>query len=262
MNLRRFRALHEAGATYKEIAEACGLDWRTVKKYLSQPGPVIAPRASSRKGTQPQVITPYAGVIDAMLRADVTIRAATVYERLVAEHGYGHSYQRVKLYVAQARPRVAAEQGTGVQADPMRGLHRRFEVTPGAQAQVDWGEEGGLLAHAGIGKVYSFHMTLSYSRDPFCVYTTATDLVTFFDCHRRAFAHFGGYVGDFTSTISCLGSRWSLPSRSSHGVATGLGTAGRCRRRVGRVAGACADRRLPGVRRCAVQAEHAAGNRL
>ncbi|WP_443059213.1 Mu transposase domain-containing protein [Streptomyces sp. NBC_00435] len=44
----------------------------------------------------------------------------------------------------------------------------------------------------GIAKVYSFHMTLSYSRDPFCCFTTSQDLQTFFDCHRRAFAHFGG----------------------------------------------------------------------
>ncbi len=205
MNLRRYRALHEAGATYKEIAEACGLDWRTVKKYLGQTGPVSPPAGSSRKGCQPRVIARYAGVVDAMLRADITMKASTVYERLVAEHGYTHSYQRVKLYVAQARPRIAAERGGGVDDERMRGPHRRFEVTPGAQAQVDWGEEGGLLAHAGIGKVYSFHMTLSYSRDPFCVYTAATDLVTFFDCHRRAFAHFGGVPGsivyDRTKTV-------------------------------------------------------------
>jgi transposase len=71
-------------------------------------------------------------------------------------------------------------------------LHRRFEVVPGAQAQVDWGEEGDLLAHVGIGAVYSFHMTLSYSRDPFTCFTTSMDLATFWDCHRRGFAHFGG----------------------------------------------------------------------
>lgn len=35
-------------------------------------------------------------------------------------------------------------------------------------------------------------MTLSYSRDPFCCFTTSQDLQTFFDCHRRAFAHPGG----------------------------------------------------------------------
>ncbi|WP_442481156.1 DDE-type integrase/transposase/recombinase [Streptomyces sanglieri] len=57
----------------------------------------------------------------------------------------------------------------------------------------------------GIAKVYSFHMTLSYSRDPFCCFTTSQDLQTFFDCHRRAFAHFGGapmtIVYDRTKTV-------------------------------------------------------------
>ncbi|WP_431921690.1 IS21 family transposase [Nonomuraea jabiensis] len=209
MNLRRFRALHQAGATYKEIAEATGLDWRTVKKYLQQDALVSPPKASSRKGTQPQVIEPYMHVIDAMLRAERAITASTIHERLVAEYGFTHSYQRVKLYVAQARPRIAAEHdgdAKGGDRERLRGLHRRFEVTPGAQAQVDWGEEGALLASpGGGGKVYSFHMTLSYSRDPFCLFTHRTDLVTFFDCHRRAFAHFGGVpatiVYDRTKTI-------------------------------------------------------------
>ncbi|WP_435835341.1 Mu transposase domain-containing protein [Streptomyces avermitilis] len=57
----------------------------------------------------------------------------------------------------------------------------------------------------GISKVYSFHMTLSYSRDPFCCFTTGQDLATFFDCHRLAFAHFGGVpmsiVYDRTKTV-------------------------------------------------------------
>jgi transposase len=62
-------------------------------------------------------------------------------------------------------------------------LHRRFEVVAGAQAQVDWGDEGAILLEAGIGKVYSFYMTLSYSREPFCCSVTSQDLGTFFDCH-------------------------------------------------------------------------------
>jgi hypothetical protein len=48
-------------------------------------------------------------------------------------------------------------------------------------------------------------MTLSYSRDPFCCFTTSQDLATFFDCHRAAFAHFGGVpmsiVYDRTKTV-------------------------------------------------------------
>jgi transposase len=92
-----------------------------------------------------------------------------------------------------------------VHRQPLRGLHRRFEVVAGAQAQVDWGDEGGLLARAGAGTVYSFHMTLSFSRDPFCCFTTSMDMATFWDCHRRAFAHFGGVpasvVYDRTKTV-------------------------------------------------------------
>jgi len=202
MNVRRFRALFERGASYAEIAAACGVDWRTAKKYLHQPAAAVPPAATSRKGTQLRVIDAFAGVVDAMLRRDIRLPAAVIHERLVAEHGFAHTYQRVKLYVAEARPRIAAELGD---IDPLEGLHRRFEVTPGSQAQVDWGDEGEILAHVGIGKVYSFHMVLSWSRDPFICYTTSADLVTFFDCHRRGFAHFGGVPGtlvyDRTKTI-------------------------------------------------------------
>jgi transposase len=203
MNVRRFRALHEAGASYAEIAAECGVDWRTAKKYLQQPLGATPPAASSRKGTQPRVIEAYAAVVDAMLRRNIRIKASVIHERLVAEHGFTHSYQRVKMYVAEARPRIAAE--TGALDTPLAGLHRRFEVIPGAQAQVDWGDEGAILAHVGIERVYSFHMVLSWSRDPFICYTASSDLVTFFDCHRRAFAHFGGVpamiVYDRTKTV-------------------------------------------------------------
>jgi transposase len=204
MNIRRFRALHERGATYAEIAAEVGCDWRTVKKYIDAGAAGVPPSGPSRKGCLPQVIAPFTGVVDAWLRADITLRASVIHERLVAEHGFAHSYQRVKMYVAGARPRIAAELGAADE-NPLRGLHRRFEVLPGAQAQVDWGDEGAILAGAGIGKVYSFHMVLSYSRDPFCCYTDSADLAVFFDCHRRAFAHFGGVPGsvvyDRTKTV-------------------------------------------------------------
>ena len=35
MELRAFKALAEAGATWAEIARETGHDWRTVKRYLS-----------------------------------------------------------------------------------------------------------------------------------------------------------------------------------------------------------------------------------
>ncbi|TAN34269.1 IS21 family transposase, partial [bacterium] len=204
MNIRRFRALHAAGATYAEIARDCGVDWRTVRKYLAEDAPSVPPVAPARAGTQPKVITPFVGVIEAWLRNDITLKGSVVHERLVAEHGFTGHYQRVKMFLAEARPRIAAELAEADE-NPLTGLHRRFEVVPGAQAQVDWGDEGDLLAHVGISNVYSFHMTLSYSRDPFTCFTTSMDLATFWDCHRRAFAHFGGVPGgvvyDRTKTV-------------------------------------------------------------
>lgn len=204
MNIRCFRALHEVGATYAEIGRECGVDWRTVRKYLGQDGPSVPPSPPLRAGTQPRVITPFVGVVEAWLRADLTLKATVIHERLVAEHGFTGSYQRVKMLVVEARPLIAAELAVGDE-NPLTGLHRRFEVVPGAQAQVDWGEEGDLLAHVGISNVYSFHMTLSSSRDPFTCFTTSMDLASFWDCHRRAFAHFGGVPGtivyDRTKTV-------------------------------------------------------------
>jgi transposase len=204
MNIRRFRALRAAGATYAEIAAEVGCDWRTVKKYLDPAAPSAPPRGTPRRGSQPRRIDPLVGVVEAWLRADITLRGSVIHERLVAEYGYDASYQRVKVFRAEARPRIAAELAAA-EDNPLAGLHRRFEVVPGAQAQVDWGDEGAILAHAGVGKVYSFHMVLSYSRDPFICYTTSTNAAIWWDCHRRAFAHFGGVpaavVYDRTKTI-------------------------------------------------------------
>jgi transposase len=202
MNIRRFRALHEAGASYAEIAAEVGCDWRTVKKYLAQGSPAVPPAGSPRKGTQPRKIGPFADLVESWLRADITLRASVICERLTASYGFTGSYQRVKAHVAEVRPKIAAELAASDE-NPLAGLHRRFEVVAGAQAQVDWGEESGVLI--GTPKVYSFHMVLSYSRDPFCCYTARTDLATFFACHIRAFEYFGGVPGsvvyDRTKTV-------------------------------------------------------------
>jgi transposase len=204
MNIQRFRALRAAGVSITEIARTTGHDWATVKKYLTADGRAGPPSAPSRAGTQPLAVAPFTAVTGTWLRRDLTLKATVIHERLIAEYGFTGHYQRVKVYVAKARPRIAAELA-GSDENPLTGLHRRFEVVPGAQAQVDWGDEGGLLAHAGISKACSFHMVLSYSRDPFICYAASQDIATFFDCHRRAFAHFAGVrrsiVYDRTKTV-------------------------------------------------------------
>ncbi|MEU8364551.1 hypothetical protein AB0C27_51905 [Nonomuraea sp. NPDC048882] len=146
------------------------------RKYLEHEGPVAPPVAARRPSRRNQVIDAYAPVVDAWLRAELLLKGTVIHEQLVEEYGFTGNYQRVKLYLQQARPRIAAE--LGYSPKELARLHRRFEVVPGAQAQVDWGDEGAILAHVGIAKVYSFHMVLSYSRDPFCCFTTSQDLAT------------------------------------------------------------------------------------
>jgi transposase len=185
MELRAFKALADAGATWAEIARETGYDWRTVKRYLSDDAPA-APPAPAKRGPGPRLVDPYAPLIDAWLRRQPKLKASVIHERLVAEHGFTGHYQRVKVYVRENRARLAA-------ADPEpAGFHRRFEVLAGAQAQVDWGDEGELATAGGPLHAFSFHMTLAHSRDPFCCFVAGQDLATFWDCHRRAFAHFGG----------------------------------------------------------------------
>ncbi len=57
MYIRRFKALHQSGTTYAEIGRECGVDYRTVKKYLAADAPAVPPTGSSQAGTQPRAVT-------------------------------------------------------------------------------------------------------------------------------------------------------------------------------------------------------------
>jgi len=110
MELHACKALAEAGATWAEIARETGHDWRTVKRYLTTEGLTSLP-APARRGPGPRKLDPYAGLVDAWLRSQPRLKASVIHERLVAEHGLGGHYQRVKVYVREARARLD-------QADP------------------------------------------------------------------------------------------------------------------------------------------------
>lgn len=147
-----FRSLVASGAmNLSEVAGETGLNWRTVSKYLSVDGPASPPRRSPSGRSRARVIDEFAPLVDSMLKTEVLLKASVIHERLVQEYGFTGNYQRVKLYVQEARPRIAEE--LGITPKELAGMHRRFEVIPGAQAQVDWGDEGKILAHMGIPKV-------------------------------------------------------------------------------------------------------------
>ena len=88
MDLRRYQPLRAAGATWREIADEVGLDWRTVKKYLTTDAAAGPPAAPSRKGCVTRKVDTVAPVIDAWLAKDPQLKASVIHERLVADHGF------------------------------------------------------------------------------------------------------------------------------------------------------------------------------
>jgi hypothetical protein len=58
---------------------------------------------------QEEVDRPLHDLIDTWLKSERPLQAATIHRRLVADHGFVGSYQRVKLYVAEARERLWPE---------------------------------------------------------------------------------------------------------------------------------------------------------
>lgn len=101
--------------------------------------------------------------------------------------GYGGSIDTVRRYLST-----------------LRGEHRRranltvrFETPPGRRAQADWSSCG---KHAGSDgtpvPVYAFVMVLSFSRTMFIRFTTSMKIAALIECHREAFAFFGGVPGE------------------------------------------------------------------
>lgn len=170
------RSLHRQGMSYSEIARRLGRDWRTVKRYVEAD---CQPRY--RRPPAPSVLDPFKPLVDAWLAKTPPPQAKRIHQDLVRDYGFSGSYQTVRRYVEAARPKPPAEP------------EERFETAPGHQAQVDWSHEEPLTTPSGIElPLYAFHMVLGHSRDAFVRFTGSQDLVTFWACHRAAFAHFGG----------------------------------------------------------------------
>jgi transposase len=170
------RALARQGYTYAEIGRLLGRDWRTVKRYLETGAQPVYERKR-----MPSKLDELKPLIDQWLAATPRLLATRIHQDLVRDYGFEGSYNTVRRYVERSRPR------------PAGGSEKRFETAPGHQAQVDWSHEQPIRTSSGLElPMYCFHMVLGHSRDSFCALTGSQDLVTFWACHRAAFAHFGG----------------------------------------------------------------------
>jgi transposase len=171
------RQLTREGHSIRSIARVTGLSRNTIRRVLR--GEHDLKRKSSSRASK---LDPYHEYLRKR-RAECPLSAV----RLMAEirpMGYEGSIGTLRRYLATLDDDARRE----------RKLTVRFETPPGHQAQVDWGYAGTMLdAHGRSRPVYVFIFVLSYSRVLHIRFTTSMNLETLIDCHRRAFAHLGGW---------------------------------------------------------------------
>ncbi|WP_324768203.1 IS21-like element helper ATPase IstB [Streptomyces kunmingensis] len=139
------------------------------------------------------MIDEFAPLVDAMLRAEVLMKAAVIHERLVTEYGFTGNYQRVKLYVQEARPRVAEE--LGITPQELAGLqlpHHKtldeydFSFQPDLDPRkvkdlatlsfVEAKANAALLGPPGVGKTHiAIALAVAACRAGYSIYFTSLD---------------------------------------------------------------------------------------
>ncbi|MFK0180539.1 hypothetical protein ACIQVR_31720 [Streptomyces xanthochromogenes] len=139
----------------------------------------------------------------------------TIHQRLRDEHKLEVSISAFRRWVhATLSDRLRSSQVTVLRED----------VEPGEEAQIDYGFLG-QWTDPRTGKrhrVWAFVMVLPCSRHMFVRPVLHLHQHSWTEAHVAAFRYFGGYVGDNSSAISCSRSGWSLPSRSSDGLAAAV----------------------------------------
>ena len=171
-----FHTLRMQGLSIRKIAALRGVGRNAVRRALR------SPQAPTGKRNRPQglKLAPYLDTISSWL-AD-PVKSLWTGERMFDELqivGYDGGRTVLKDYLQTRRRRhQPAEQ--------------RFFVRPGQQMQVDWGELGVVELGSHRTKLYVFVAVMAWSRALFVRFTTDMQMLTWLDCHRRAFVFFGG----------------------------------------------------------------------
>jgi transposase len=152
---------------------------------LTSTEPVPKPKAANEVTTDPGELEhshckPFRDVIaEAVGRGR---NAVGIYQHLVDEHGFSHSYQSVKRYVRALR------------GSPSKEAHPIIVTSAGEEAQVDYGE-GPMVRHPETGKYRRtrlFVMTLGFSRKSVRLLTWKSSSEIWAQLHEEAFRRLGG----------------------------------------------------------------------
>jgi transposase len=177
------------GWSYRRIQAETGIRRETVAKYdlrrsenarpVSKPAKV--PTDLSNCPPINSISRSHAARYDQIIRKKLSkgLHAKRIYQDLVTEFGYPHSYDSIKRYVRSIKKKSPK-------------VYARIHTPPGQEAQVDFGQGAPTLKNGKYVKPWLFKMVLSFSRHSYEEVVRHQDVETFIRCHENAFASFGG----------------------------------------------------------------------
>src|SRR5262245_26779763 len=175
--------LKRKGQSNTHIAHTLGVTEAAVRYHLRRHGQPDGRKHKPRKADPladavAHWVASYHAATDAGSTRPVNVQA--LYDWLRQEHAYDGSYKSVLRSVRAHYPR------------PRLRPFRRVETPPGAQAQVDWGEFGGLDVGEGPQTLYAFVLVLSHARKEVLVWCRRMDQLSWHHAHNEAFRRLGG----------------------------------------------------------------------
>lgn len=159
------------GVSKTAIAKKLGVSRMTVYRHAAsdKPEPTYGPRPQRKT-----LLDPYKDYIRGRLKIYPELSAVRLLKE-IEERGYSGKLTRVKDFVRLVRPKPPLE------------MERRFEVSPGEQAQVDF-----ATFKTDFGVVYALLVVLSWSRYLWVRFFCHQDQLTVLAGLHRAFVSFGG----------------------------------------------------------------------
>src|SRR6266480_2105454 len=167
------------GWAIRRIARELKIHRHTIQRYVQQSKEDSKCTISTAgKVGRKSVCSPHRKLIEE--KAGQGLSAQRIYQDLKIEAQFTGSYESVKRLVRQLR-----------KADPARVW--RIEVSPGEEAQVDFGVGAPIISSDGTRRrSWVFRIVLSFSRKAYSEAVLHQDTETFIRCLENAFRHFGG----------------------------------------------------------------------
>lgn len=174
---RRSESKPKAAIVGAEVITDSGADSKPAIAVITDSDPLALPRANPSASA----CEPYRDLIEQAVSHGRN--AMSVWQDLVDDHGFSHSYQSVGRFVKKLRGERVVE------------AHPVIETAPGEEGQVDYGGDGPMVLHPETKKyrrMRLFVFTLGCSRKSVRLLTWKSSSQIWAELHEESFRRLGG----------------------------------------------------------------------